>query len=270
MMALLARLEHPLIREVETVAAQVGDHALFGALGSLDGVRVFMEHHVWAVWDFMTLLKSLQADLAPVKLPWRPTGDAQAARLINSIVLGEESDLGPDGEPTSHFEVYLQAMRATQADHHPIERFIGLMARGLPVEAALDEAPAPAPAARFVRSTLVAAAAPLAHRVASFTIGREDIIPVMFRHLVSHLAQSRDAHDLGPLLWYLERHITLDGEDHGPMAWRLFNHVCLGDPRSRDEALAGALTALRERKLLWDGVLDAVNASAARRPHVAE
>src|ERR1700682_4399131 len=81
------------LREVDPASARMvaakmdalGRHAAFAAIRSPQDVCVFMEHHVWAVWDFMSLLKSLQAELAPTTVPWVPPRDAAAARLINEI-----------------------------------------------------------------------------------------------------------------------------------------------------------------------------------------
>jgi hypothetical protein len=87
-------------------------HLLYRRIQHIDDIRLFMQYHVFAVWDFMSLLKSLQNRLTCTTIPWMPAGNAATRFLINEIVTGEESDLAPNGARTSHFELYLQAMFA--------------------------------------------------------------------------------------------------------------------------------------------------------------
>ena len=56
-----------------------------------------------------------------------PVGDTLCRRLINEIVLGEESDQF-DGRVLSHFEMYLAAMDQAGADRAPLERFLDALA----------------------------------------------------------------------------------------------------------------------------------------------
>ena len=100
------------------------EHPLYGRLQTLSHLAVFMEHHVFAVWDFMSLLKALQVRLTCASVPWLPQGNAQVRRLVNEIVLGEESDALPSGGATSHFELYLQAMQEAGADTSQMNQFI--------------------------------------------------------------------------------------------------------------------------------------------------
>src|SRR3970040_431010 len=87
---------------VPALKKQLDRHPVYGAVRNIEDLRRFMEHHVYSVWDFMSLLKYLQRDLAPTAVPWMPTGDAavtSAQRFINEIVGGEETDDGlPDAK----------------------------------------------------------------------------------------------------------------------------------------------------------------------------
>jgi hypothetical protein len=93
--------------EITPLRSQLIGHPLYAKIKTIDHLNVFMEHHVFAVWDFMSLLKSLQRNLTCVNLPWVPVGNPQTRYLINEIVLGEESDVDEQGLRTSHFELYL-------------------------------------------------------------------------------------------------------------------------------------------------------------------
>jgi hypothetical protein len=230
-------------------------HPVFGALTSLPAVRVFMEHHVWAVWDFMSLLKSIQAEVAPVTVPWRPPADVESARLINDIVVAEEGDDGFDGQPISHFQVYLSAMKAAGASTAAIERFTAAVDAGAAVPGALADSRAPAASRAFVETTFAIVAGPLPGRVAAFTLGREGVIPRMFGGLLAGLGRPEE---LRAFSWYLDRHVAIDGERHGPMARRLYERTCLRDPVTHAASLDAACRVLEHRVALWDAVLRAL------------
>jgi hypothetical protein len=235
-------------------------HPLYAQLGSLDDLRVFLEHHVFAVWDFMSLLKSLQRQLTCVQVPWTPRGDVRLRAMINEIVAVEESDPAAGGR--SHFEWYLDAMSEAGADTGPVTRFLAALGAGQSLEQALEQAP---PAARpFVRRTLaIALDAPVVVVAAEFTAGRERLIPDMFPRLVASLARHHPS-GLPTLLAYLERHIEVDGGSHGPLAEEMVRALA----RDNDEgALAQrtALEALRARHQLWDGVVAALAGQEAAR-----
>lgn len=233
--------------------ALLADHPVFAAVETLDDLRRFMAAHVFAVWDFMTLLKRLQRDLTSTTLPWTPPKNREAARLVNEIVLGEETDLGPDGRPASHLELYLDAMREIGADTGPIERLLEGLATGRDPAAALTAAGAPAHAARFVRSTLATALeGGLPEVLGSFFHGRESVIPAMFRGLLA--AWRIDPARAPTLVFYLERHIELDGDEHGPAAAAMIAAVVGTDAPAERALLAGARAAVAERIALWDAV----------------
>jgi hypothetical protein len=214
-----------------------------------------MQSHVFAVWDFQCLLKALQRSLTCVAVPWLPTDDPAARRMINEIVLEEESGLGPDGSPLSHFELYLAAMRAGGADTSVIGDFLESLRAGVPLVLALNTVRLPPGTAAFVRATVESAQkSPLHVLAAEFAYGREDVIPSMFHLLVRRLSVQ------SPAMWdtlrfYLELHIATDGEQHGPQARRLVGQLCADDDTRWAEATDAAVAALQRRKKLWDSIL---------------
>ena len=229
-------------------------HPIYAMVDSPARLRRFMEHHVFAVWDFQSLLVALQQKLTCTTLPWIPTPDREARRLVNEIVLDEQSDELPDGTHASHFELYLDCMRQAGADTGPVESLLTLLAAGIPLERALDEACVPAAAAAFVRTSFAIIASGSAHKiVAAFTYGREDVIPEMFRPLVVALA-AQDPHSWERLRFYLERHIEADDEKHGPMCRRIVASLCGDDAGRWAEASATARGSLQSRIDFWDAI----------------
>ena len=252
----------------EIVAAhrQLTSHPVFSAIGDTEDLRQFMEWHAFAVWDFMTLLKRLQRDLTGLSLPWTAPANPRAARLINEIVLAEESDLLADGSVLSHFELYLGAMREIGADTAQIESFVDQLKNGISLEAALARAGLAAPVASFVRSTLQTAMhGEIEQVLGSFFFGRENVIPSMFKGLLQQWTLSPKSAPL--FVQYLERHIEID-QQHGPMTETIIEEI-IGDDAKRQEGLmTAALAALRQRHALWNALQERI--AAEPRREVAE
>jgi hypothetical protein len=241
-----------LLIDLAPARREVTGHALYSSIQTVEDLRVFMEMHVFAVWDFMSLLKALQRGLTCVETPWIPARHA-SSRLINSIVLDEESDSGLDGNPISHFDLYRDAMRACGASTGTIDSFIEQLRSGSDVACALRDASVPGPARDFVSSTFAIISRGKLHEIAAaFTIGREDVIPDMFRVLVAEMARGLPGLEI--FHYYLQRHIELDGDDHGPLAHRMLESLCGDDDRKWAEATAAAKEALHARCMLWDGI----------------
>ncbi|MEJ2576699.1 MAG: DUF3050 domain-containing protein [Gammaproteobacteria bacterium] len=240
-------------------------HPIYGALRSLDDLRLFMAHHVYSVWDFMSLIKQLQDTVAPTRVPWTPVGDPEARYFINQLCLEEESDeiRLPDGtvRHASHFESYCEAMAEIGADAQAARDFVAAVERrGL--DAALADPAVPEPSRRFTRTTFELIRSGRPHAVAAaLALGRERIIPSMFRRFLADMAIS--AEDAPAFHFYLNRHIHLDEDFHGPLSIRLVDALCGGDETRLREAEHAARAALDARAGFWDGVLNAVE---ARRP----
>jgi len=242
-------------------------HPLYSSVRSIEDLRFFMEHHVVCVWDFMSLLKSLQRALTGVSVPWLPAGDPEAARLVNEIVLAEESDTFQDRgrqRTASHFEWYIEAMEEVGCDMRPIGAFLYSLRFGETVDAAFDRSGLPRESVAFSRKTFEVLSRPLHVQAAVFLHGREDVIPQMFLPFVRSLEQSGLACRL--LHQYLERHVAIDGEQHGPQSEQVFVRLCGGDPARLQEGERAAAEALLARKSLWDAIVQGL---ASRRPVAA-
>ena len=286
-------------------------HRIYGLVNSAARLRRFMESHVFAVWDFQSLLKAMQQRLTCTSIPWVPTPDAEARRLVNEIVLDEESDALPEGGSASHFELYLHGMRNAGADTGPIDRMIETLRAGVsqvekpaatgrqgvqgepqvgkpaatgrqetaermghdggsqvgkPVATvvgdAMREAGAPEAAQAFVRHSFAVIESGSTHGiVAAFTYGREDVIPDMFRGLVSSLASRDPAWER--FHWYLDRHIEADDEKHAPVCRRIMARLCGDDPARWAEASQVARACVESRIALWDAIAAELEAMPA-------
>jgi hypothetical protein len=242
-------------REIEPIRSKVISHQIYRNLETLSALRTFMEHHVFAVWDFMSLLKSLQRELTCVSVPWVPTGAWGSRRLINDIVLVEESDEHDDGF-ISHFELYLKGMAEAGASSGAMDAFLARIRAGQSVPTALGAARVPNPAADFVRTTWhFIETAPLHCKAAAFAFGREDLIPDMFDRVVQ---VSRREGNLGTFCDYLSRHIQVDSEEHTPMAMQMLADLCGDRNRKWDECVTTVNTAMEARLRLWDGIVAAI------------
>src|SRR6266576_527468 len=150
------------------------DHPIYTHVASIADLRRFMEDHVFAVWDFMSLLKRLQQDLTCTKVPWFPADNARAARLINDIVIGEETDVDPDGSYVSHLDLYLRAMADVGASTQQFDTFRSLARAGTSIEAAMVQTEVPPHVQAFVAHTMMLAQSGSTEEgVAAFFHGRE-------------------------------------------------------------------------------------------------
>ncbi len=233
------------------------NHPVYAAVATLEDLQCFMQHHVYSVWDFMSLIKYLQSVVAPTNYPWVPGGDADVQRFINELVLEEETDEHPvDGGFSSHFVLYLSAMEEIGADTAPVRRFVELVATsGLPAALASDAIPEPS--RRFTATTFSFIRSGEPHiAAAALALGREHIIPCMFRAILENTGVDEKQ---APIFHaYLNRHIHLDEDFHAPLSLRLLNGLCDNDEQRVHNAVAAAEQAVLARIEFWDGVLAAL------------
>lgn len=248
------------LKSLKSIKGVLEDHPIFNRINSLEELRVFMEHHVYAVWDFMSLLKKLHSDLVPSGSPWVPGANGNIVRFLNEIVMEEESDQLPSTSHSpkfaSHFEIYLSSMEEVDASTLYINTFLDLVHKE-GINKALSWSGLPEPARIFMTHTFDLIQKGKPHEIASsFAIGRESVVPIMFNRILDQTSLSPD---LIPVFrYYLERHTELDGDHHGPMAHQLLESMCSGNPDMEREIIQQAETSILQRIEFWDGVLKAL------------
>ncbi len=237
---------------IEPYQRKLINHQLYSSINNIEDIKLFMNSHVFAVWDFMSLLKSLQFEFTSNKLPWFPVSSPENRFLINDIVLGEESDIDELGNRTSHFEMYLSAMEEVGASTNQMRAFIRQLKLTNDFDWSFKCINAPKAIIDFVNYTFkVVYSSELHIKVAVFTYGREDIIPNMFYQLVQNLNEGNPG-QLSKFLYYLKRHIELDGGLHKFMAEKMLINVCGHNSSLWEEATFEAIKALNRRIELWD------------------
>lgn len=234
------------------------NHNTYEIINDVSDLKLFMEHHVFAVWDFMSLLKSLQNQLTCTTTPWMPVGDAETRFLINEIVLGEESDIDYKGERNSHFETYLEAMQQIGADTETISKFLESIQSGKNIIDALESHKIEKSITDFVKFTFEVIETKKPHVIAAvFTFGREEVIPDMFLSIVNDVHQ-KFPESVSIFKYYLERHIEVDGEHHGQLSKKMLMNLCGDDEEKWNEVLTYSRKALAMRVHLWDGIFNCI------------
>lgn len=244
--------------KIAPIREELVHHPIYKSVQTIEQLRIFTENHVFAVWDFMSLLKKLQQSLTCVKVPWMPVGSANTRYLINEIVIGEESDVDENGLRMSHFELYLAAMHQMGSDTEAIKALIQRLQEGKPLVNALYDTGVAEGTQEFVRQTFGFIDTQKPHVVASvFTFGREDLIPDMFLAFINEW-NGEDSARVSKFKYYLERHIEVDGDHHGHLAMQMVEELCGTDPQKWEEATESAIAALKCRIALWDAVYDQI------------
>ncbi|MBL7817299.1 MAG: DUF3050 domain-containing protein [Saprospiraceae bacterium] len=243
---------------IELLRQEIIHHKVYASIKTIEDLQVFMQFHVYAVWDFMSILKALQRNLTCVEVPWFPVGSADTRFLINEIVVGEESDVDAEGNRISHFELYLQAMTQSGADVDSMNDFIKTLRVSRHLKTAYAVANTPLAAQKFVDFTFDVINSDKTHlQAAIFTFGREDLIPNMFLSIVEDLNKAFPD-NISIFKYYLERHIEVDGEHHSQLALQMTENLCQGNEAYWSEAEKAIKTCLERRIELWNGAYEMI------------
>ena len=245
-------------KNIEPLRQEIINHKVYSVINDLDSLKLFMQFHVYAVWDFMSLLKSLQNNLTCTSVPWFPKGSAETRHLINEIVVGEESDVDLDGNRKSHFELYIDAMNQCGANTQSIEQFIAELKISQDFFKAFSISKTPLAASEFVNFTFKIINSEKAYlQSAIFTFGREDLIPGMFMSIINDIHKNFP-NDISIFKYYLERHIEVDGDHHSNLALQMTSNLCGEDEDKWKEAEQATIESLKKRIALWDGVYEQI------------
>ena len=230
-------------------------HKLYSNIETIKDLRVFTENHVYAVWDFMSLLKALQIKLTCTKTPWVPNSNSQTAYLINEIVLAEETDINQAGKRKSHYELYLDAMIDIGAEIEFPTKTINKIASSENIFISIDKLEIHENIKDFLKFTFSVIKEGKPHKIAAiFTFGRENLIPNMFNEILREFEKNVTEGDISKLIYYFERHIELDEDEHGPMALEMVSMLAENDHEKWKEIEEISIEALEKRILLWDAI----------------
>lgn len=236
-------------------------HSLYEKVKTIDDLHQFLESHVYAVWDFMSLLKALQSKLTCTTTPWFASQNPETRYLINEIVLAEESDLTLDGKRLSHFEMYVDAMMDCGAQTNELETFLQEVVDTKNVFIAIKQSNLHPKIKAFLDFTFRIIEEGKIHKIAAaFTFGREDLIPNMFTEILKSFQQNFPETDLSKLIYYFERHIELDADEHGPMAMQMITELCQDNEQKWKEVEEVSILALEKRIGLWDAIEEKIEA----------
>lgn len=241
-------------KAIEPLRQEIINHKVYSIIKDINDLKIFMQYHVYAVWDFMSLLKTLQNSLTCTSVPWFPKGSADTRYLINEIVAGEESDVDSNGERKSHFELYIDAMKQCGADTTQIENFINELKHSGDFKNAYTLSDAPKEVQDFINFTFQIVAGKKDYLQASvFTFGREDLIPGMFISIINEIHKNFPE-DISIFKYYIERHIEVDGDHHSHLALQMTANLCGDNEQFWKEAEEAAILSLKSRITLWDGI----------------
>ena len=244
---------------IEDIKQELLNHSLYKNVTSIEELHVFLEYHIFAVWDFMSLLKGLQIHLTSVSIPWKPIGNPEIRYLINEIVVAEETDLTLDGTRQSHFEMYLDAMTQCGASTNQINSFLQNVEETKNIFVSIKQSDLHPNLKAFLDFTFRVIDQGKPHEIAAaFTFGREDLIPNMFTEILKNFQQNFPETDLSKLIYYFERHIELDADEHGPMAMRMIAELCGDSELKWKEVEEVSVLALEKRIGLWNAIEEQV------------
>lgn len=237
-----------LIQKIKPLKKELQEHTLYKRIKTLDDIKIFMQHHVFCVWDFMNLLKTLQHHFTCTQVPFSPKSFPENTRLINEIVLEEESDF-IDGQATSHFSYYVKTMQALDEPSPSLEAFLLDLQQNGSYQKLIQKAYLPQTVQNFLKFSFDCIQNSPIAVASAFAFGRETLIPSLFEPLVQN--PNKNHPQLKLFYQYIKRHIELDAQSHGKLALSLVSNITHSES-DWNLATKTAQEALLQRLALWD------------------
>jgi hypothetical protein len=211
-----------------------------------------MEHHVFAVWDFVYLVNELNRRIAC------SPAHAKSADLLHSMRREDEGD-DDENSQSPHFARYLAAMDACRADTQPIKTLLTTIKAGTPIGLALQSPSIPSPARAFVQQTFAFFDKPTCAIAGAFVFGREAIIPVFFQTLVERFIHAH-CPTYHPMIACISPYLM--GENLSK-AQQILVNLCGDDRRKGQEAEQAAISTLQAWQYFLSGSHQAISQSKA-------
>ena len=231
----------------------LNSHILFHSRLDRQQLSLFMESHIYAVWGFMSLLKSLQKCVTPNDIPWIPNINTSngLVSFINEIVSSEESERFSKNKYLSHFEIYLMAMKRLGASTIEINRLLNKCKKNTFSQKMIDDLSISPAAKKFLKHDIKISLSNSPPKIIGcFALSREKIIPDMFKYILN-VIEPTDTNKI--LRKYLELHISIDSDRHGPLSKKLLNKICVSK-KDKIDAYYEANNSIRYRLKVWDSV----------------
>lgn len=238
------------------------DHPIYDRLVGRGPIQAFMEAHVFCVFGYQQLLRSIHRDLMGVSQTLHNEAFKEAFRIMHEIVLEEELDFSDEGRIVSHLELYLEAMREMDCDLSWVFGFLDDWERHVPPLEALGRSGFPDSIKEFGAFIFSSLNRPLHEKATIFFYEGEPYIPDRFLY---HLELQTEALPLSLWLDYWERHIEGVKKPGFSAAGRLVEILCAKDPKLNHEAERAAEEVLKKRKKLFDA-LEATLVGAQEAP----
>jgi hypothetical protein len=247
-----------ILQKVLPAQDKILNHQVYKEIENLDDLNLFLEYHVFFVWDQMSSLKAMQKDLTCMNVPWVPKRSPQTRKYINELVLNAEGNDLISETVLSEYESYLELMRESDADSSSIERLEKSINRGENFKDLLDHLDMPKVVKSYLDFTYKTIESKDAHKIAAnFVFGKQSLIPHRLVKLLNELNKKFPV-DLSLQIKYFESKVMKETGKIEDVAKKIFEELCGHDEEKWDDVAEVAERTLERRLQLWDDIKNAI------------